>query len=127
MHSDRNALPVAADTMGVLIRQINWGMMTISVESFPAGLETAPIFVGLPEDRCQCPHWGYVVSGRFRAVYADRQDVISAGEVFYLEPGHTTIFEEQTETIEFSPAGEYEKTMEVVGRNVMAMQAGQPG
>ncbi len=39
-----------------------------------------------------------------------------------MEPGHTTVFEEETELVEFSPRGEYRKTLEVAQRNVAAMQ-----
>jgi hypothetical protein len=39
-----------------------------------------------------------------------------------MEPGHTIIFEEDTELVEFSPRGEYQKTLQVAQRNVAAMQ-----
>ena len=91
--------------------------MNIALESFPAGVETAPLFKGLPDDRCQCPHWGYVVKGRVRVIYKDRDEVLKAGDAYYLAPGHTTVFEEPTELVEFSPKGEYLKTLEVVAHN----------
>ena len=97
--------------------------MNVSLESFPAGLETAPIFRGLPNDRCQCPHWGYVIRGRLRVVYRDRDEVLTAGDAYYMAPGHTTVIEEPTEMIEFSPRGEYQKTLEAVARNLAAMQS----
>lgn len=124
MKASRADMPVAVETMGVRIQQADWGEMTVGIESFPAGLETAPIFVGLPDDRCQCPHWGYVVSGQYRAIFADHELVLNAGDVYYLEPGHTTTFDEDTEIIEFSPLGAYAQTMEVAGRNVAAMANG---
>jgi hypothetical protein len=124
MKGSKADLPVAVDAMGVVIRTANWGEMTVGIESFPAGLETAPIFVGLPDDRCQCPHWGYVVKGQYRAIFADREVVLNAGDVYYLEPGHTTAFDKDTEIIEFSPLGAYAQTMEVAGRNVAAMMTG---
>jgi ethanolamine utilization protein EutQ (cupin superfamily) len=43
---------------------------------------------GLPDDRCQCPHWGYVVNGRLTFRYADREEISEAGDVFYTPPGH---------------------------------------
>jgi hypothetical protein len=120
----RTDLPIAAEALGVVSRQIDWGEMTIAVETMPAGMDTAPIFTGLPDDRCQCPHWGYLIKGRFRAVYADHEEVISAGEVYYLAPGHTNVFETDSEMVEFSPKGAYEATMDVVARNVSALMAG---
>jgi glyoxylate utilization-related uncharacterized protein len=114
-------LPVAFDGGAVSIRQADWSDMTVSIETFPSGLDTRPIFKGLPDDRCQCPHWGYVARGRVRVVFDDREEVLSAGDAYYLPPGHTTVFEEDTELVEFSPRGEYARTMEVAARNVAAM------
>jgi hypothetical protein len=32
--------------------------MNVAQEVAPAGLDTTPLFKGLPDDLCQCPHWG---------------------------------------------------------------------
>jgi len=32
-------------------------------------------FVGLPDDRCESPHWGYMISGELTFRYADRDEV----------------------------------------------------
>ena len=39
---------------------------TISGEYFTlaAGVDTTPLFQGLEGDLCQCPHWGFVLSGQ---------------------------------------------------------------
>jgi len=117
-------LPVAFEQMGVTSRQADWGEMSVILDNYPAGADTAPLFKGLPNDRCQCPHWGYVVKGRIRVMYGAHEETLNAGDAYYLAPGHTTLFEEDTEVVEFSPRGEYEKTLEVVARNVAAMQPG---
>lgn len=122
MHGSREELPTAANSGGVVIRLAEWGEMSVGLGTFPAGTDTEPIFKGLPDDRCQSPHWGYVLKGRVRIRYPDREEVIEAGDVFYMEPGHTTVFEEDTDLVEFSPKGEYQKTLEVAQRNVAAMQ-----
>jgi hypothetical protein len=98
--------------------------MNVGLEYFPAGTDTEPVFKGLPDDRCQCPHWGYVVRGRLRVRYADHEETLSAGDAYYLAPGHLPIFDEDTEVVEFSPQREYQKTMEVAARNVGVMPAG---
>lgn len=118
MHGSMPDFAVSFQGDGVDIRETEWQGMNVALERFPAGLSTAPIFVGLPDDRCQCPHWGYVVRGRVRVLYADHEETLQAGDVYYLAPGHTTVFEEDTEMVEFSPAGEYQKTMDVAIRNV---------
>ena len=121
MRGSQQDLPVAFDGDGVRSQQVEWGEMNVALESFPAALDTAPLFKGLPDDRCQCPHWGYVVKGRFRIKYANHEEVLGAGDVYYLAPGHTVLFEEDSEVIEFSPRGEYQQTMEVAERNLAAM------
>src|SRR5262245_24883015 len=110
MRGSKQDVPVTVNAGGVLIQGAEWGDMNVGLESFPAGVETAPLFKGLPDDRCQCPHWGYVIKGRVRVKYSDREEVLKAGDAYYMSPGHTTVFEEDTEVVEFSPKGEYQKT-----------------
>jgi hypothetical protein len=49
-------------------------------------------------------------------------EVLRAGDVYYLEPGHIPVFLEDTEVLEFSPQAEYQRTIEVAARNIAAMQ-----
>jgi len=97
------------------------GEYTVAFEQFAAGGDMAPLFRGLPDDRCQSPHWGLVVKGRFTFTYADGQDVVEAGEVYYAPPGHTCAAEPGTETIEFSPTEKLQKTLAVVMQNAEAI------
>ena len=97
---------------------------TVNFVTFHEDIDATPLLKGLPDDRCQCPHWGYVIKGEFRVRYADRVETLRAGDVYYLAPGHLPIFDADTEIVEFSPKGEYQKTMEVVARNIAAMGAG---
>lgn len=122
MRGSTQDVPVSMDMGGVIIREVEWGEMNVALESFPSGADSAPLFNGLPDDRCQCPHWGYVITGRVRIRYKDHEEVLTTGDAYYLAPGHTTFFDEDTEIVEFSPKGAYQKTLEVVARNVAAMQ-----
>lgn len=110
-HASKNDLAVAAEMDGFESRQTQWGDLNVALETIAGGMDATELFSPLPDGRCQCPHWGYVVKGRFRVKYADREEVVSAGEAYYLEPGHIPVVEADTELIEFSPAGEYQKTM----------------
>jgi hypothetical protein len=123
MHGSQNSLAVSIsdERAGVDIREAEWGEMNVGIETFKAGVDSAPIFKGLPDDRCQCPHWGYVVKGQFRVRYGDHEEVIKAGDAYHLTPGHTTFFDDDTQVVEFSPLGEYQKTLEVAGSNMAAM------
>jgi hypothetical protein len=37
---------------------------TIGFEQYSEHADMTPLFVGLPEDKCQSPHWGYVFKGK---------------------------------------------------------------
>ncbi len=65
-----------------------------------------------------------MISGRLRVLNADRVETLRAGDAYYLPPGHTTVFEEATEVLEYSPRGTYLATMEVAARNITALQRG---
>ncbi len=123
MRGSKHDLPVAYEAGGASSRQAEWGEMNVAIEAAPAGTDPTPFLKGLPGDRCQCPHWGYVIKGRLRVEYADRMEVIGAGDAYYLAPGHVAICEEDSEVVEFSPKGEYQRTMEVAYRNYQALQA----
>jgi hypothetical protein len=49
------------------------------------------VLKGFPDDRCQCPHWGYVFKGKLTWRFADQEEVFEAGDAFYVPPGHTPV------------------------------------
>lgn len=110
MHSPMKDLVMVEDYGdGFFSRLIEWGGMIVSYEPFPKGVDAAPLFKGLPDDRCQSPHWGFVIRGQVRVRREDGDDVIRTGDAYYIEPGHVPVFEEDTEVLEFSPQAEYQK------------------
>jgi hypothetical protein len=40
------------------------GGYTVGFETYTADADLSPLFAGLPDDRCQCAHWGYVAKGK---------------------------------------------------------------
>ena len=112
------------EDMGVMEgRYEEVGGYTIAFETFREDADATPLFKGLPDDRCQSPHWGYVKSGRVTFKYADRDEVYEEGDAYYAPPGHIPVIEAGTEVVEFSPTEEYGRTMEVLSSNLAAMQA----
>jgi hypothetical protein len=114
-------LPIAFAEAGIITREVALGDMDVSYEFLPEGLDLAPLFRGLPDDLCQCPHWGYLLRGRVRVTYADHEEVIESGDCFYMPAGHLPHFEEDSEWIMFSPRGAHKETAEAVRRNKAAM------
>lgn len=100
------------------------GGYTVGFETYDADADAAELFRGLPDDRCQCPHWGVVVRGTLVYRLADgTENVIGAGEAYSVGPGHLPLFMAGTELIEFSPTDEFTKTVDVVMANLAAMTA----
>ena len=64
----QDQVPIEFEVDVAQARSIEQGGMTLAFERLSAGVETAPLFKGLPDDACQSPHWGYVISGRLRIV-----------------------------------------------------------
>ena len=86
-------------------------------------MDMTPLFKGLPDDRCQCPHWGYVLKGKVGYTYADREEIIEAGDAYYAPPGHTRQLYAGSEVLEFSPSDELKKTLDVMTRNMETQRA----
>ena len=122
--ANRTTTPVATDIDVIEGRYAQLGDYTVGFESFREDADPAPLFSGLPDDRCQCPHWGYVLSGRLTFRYADREEVFEAGDAFYTPPGHAPVKHEPgSEIVMFSPAEELKKTDAVMMKNMQAMQS----
>ena len=111
------------EDMGVLeSRSEQLAGYTVEFTTFREDADGAPMFRGLPDDRCQSPHWGYVLKGRLTFKYADHQETYEAGDAYYGPPGHVPEVTAGTEVVEFSPAEEYRRTREVIARNFAALQ-----
>jgi hypothetical protein len=91
---------------------------TLPFETYTADADLTPFFKGLPDDRCQSEHWGYVVNGRVTFKTAEGEETFEAGDAYYAAPGHTPVLYAGTEVVEFSPTEALQQTMEVVSRNM---------
>lgn len=96
------------------------GGFTVCFESHTADLDMAPLFRGLPDDLCQFPRWGYVVSGQVEFRFPDRAEVFQTGEAYYVPPGHTPVHYAGSRLIEFSPTDLLGVAIGVVMSNLAA-------
>jgi hypothetical protein len=98
------------------------GGYSVGFETYTADADLAPLFKGLPDDRCQCPHWGYVVEGRVTFTFTDgREETYETGDAYYAPPGHTPRLYAGSEIVEFHPTAELAKSIEAVERNMQAL------
>ena len=122
MKATKDELSVLLEEGPTSIRATDWGGQRVLLVSLPAGTDITPLLEGLPDNRCRCPHWGYILKGRMRVIYTDGQEeALGAGDLWYLPPGHTVVVEEDVEFVEFSPPGEYDEVLEVLQRNAAAL------
>src|SRR5438034_9702753 len=98
---------------------------TVNFVCFRQDIDATALLKGLPDDRCQCPHWGYVIKGKMTARYADHNEVFEAGDAFYTVPGHVPVTNEPgTEFVSFSLSEELRTVEAVMMKNMQAMQDG---
>ena len=92
---------------GVAIdRSSELGGYTVNFVTIIRSHDLGPMLASLPTGNCSCPHWGYLLKGRMIVRYPDREEIIEAGDAFYMAPGHAPEAEAGTELIQFSPADE---------------------
>lgn len=90
------------------------GFGTISGEYFTlaAGVDTTPLFQGLEGDACQCPHWGFVLSGEITTTDTrGGQETVRADDLFYWPPGHNVKVNADAEIVMFSPEHEHSQVI----------------
>lgn len=104
-------------------RYVELGPFTVAFERFHEDADPAPLFQGLPDDRCQCEHWGTVRSGKVVFRFVDHEETFVAGDFYYVPPGHLPLVTAGTEVAEFSPTEALSKTMEVLQANMDALGA----
>jgi hypothetical protein len=99
------------------------GGYTVAFETYTEDADLAPFFKGLPDDRCQCEHWGYVIRGKVTFKSAAGKETFAAGDAYYTPPGHTPVLYAGTEVVEFSPTDALAHTLDVVTKNMEAVGA----
>ncbi len=115
MRVAKDDVEVRMEIPGAVIRQrMDFGDVSgfgrISAEYFTlsAGVDTTPLFLGLEGDRCQCPHWGFVLSGRLTTTdVTGGLETVNANDLFYWPPGHNVKVDSDAEIVMFSPQREH--------------------
>ena len=115
MRIAKEQVDVRMQVPGAVIRQRRdfgdaTGYSKISGEFFTlsAGVDTTPLFEGLEGNLCQCPHWGYVLSGAITTTDAKGlTESVADGDLFYWPPGHNEHVDRDAEIVMFSPQHEH--------------------
>ncbi|WP_431043911.1 hypothetical protein ACQUSR_19780 [Streptomyces sp. P1-3] len=108
----RKDAPVVFESGDVEVRlQDIGGDMCAAFIKFPKGTDMTPGVKGLPGDMCQCPHWGYLFSGRLKMLRKEGEEIYEAGQAFYFAPGHIPVALEDCELLDISPTAEFTKVI----------------
>ena len=91
----------------------------MGLERYTDHADLSPFFVGLPQDMCQSPHWGYVFAGKLVFHTADATSDNTDGGLLRRAGPHAGIFP-GTKLAEFSPTADF-TYMEIVGKNMESM------
>ncbi|MCL6461566.1 MAG: cupin domain-containing protein [Flavobacterium micromati] len=76
--------------------------------SLAQGVDTTPLFIGLEGNLCQCPHWGYIVSGQVTTTDASgAEETVNSNDLFYWPAGHNVKVIADAEIVMFSPQHEH--------------------
>ncbi len=128
MHVTKDDVEVRMEIPGAVIRRrLDFGdaagLGAISGEYFSlaAGVDTTPLFVGLEGDLCQCPHWGFVLSGRMTATDANgERESVGASDLFFWPGGHNVRVDADAEFVMFSPQDAHSEVIEHMRQKVNA-------
>lgn len=115
MKVSKDNVEVKMEIPGATVRQktdfgdaSGYGKISGEYFSLSAGVDTTPLFIGLEGNACQCPHWGYVLSGQITTTNADGiEETVNAEDLFYWPPGHNVKVNQDAEIIMFSPQKEH--------------------
>lgn len=110
-------------TDAAIWRECEWGDMRVGYETYLEDFEDAGLLKGLPDDRCPVPHWGQVLAGRLTVHYPDHDEVVGAGEAYYMAPGHTMSAEAGTVLVEFSPKEPFRELTKIAEANFRQTQS----
>jgi len=122
MKLKKEDMPIALELPVATFRVSEWDESAVAYVKLKAGADATPLLEGLHEDKCQCPHWGYMLEGAIHVKYSDgKEEICKAGEMFYWPAGHTVWVEEDTSFVEFSPKHELKQVYDHIGGKVAAM------
>lgn len=86
--TSKSDAPVVVDEHEIEGRYVELDGHTVAYETHKADADPAPLFQGLPGDRCQCPHWGVVMKRKVVLRYGDHDETFEAGDAYYGAPDH---------------------------------------
>ena len=129
-HSKLDDLPNGGDRWPAIghegFKTVQWGDMEVGLTTVhgPLDCSEAYKFGRLPGGVCPCPHYGYIFEGRLRAKYPGSDwpdEVIEAGEAYFIPSGHVLVYEEASRILELNPAHALGMCMDAMQKALSSM------
>ena len=118
-HVSRDTAVESISLFGIDVKLANFdGGYTACFESHSNDQDLGPLFDGLPDGVCRFIRLGYVLEGTVSFRIGDGIETYSAGDAYYVPPGHTPIQHEGARIVEFSPTEQLGRAIGVVMANV---------
>jgi hypothetical protein len=118
-HASRDTAAESISLFGIDIKLANLdGGYTVCFESHSHDQDLSPLFDGLADGVCNFIRLGYVIQGAVTFRIGDRAETYTAGDAYYVPPGHVPIQHGGTRLVEFSPTDELGRAIGVVMANV---------
>jgi mannose-6-phosphate isomerase-like protein (cupin superfamily) len=109
MHASLETLAITAETDTYRGQWTVLGEMHVSYEHCAAGSNIDDMVAIFENHACPVEHWGYVFSGSVRVEFTDgHEETFSAGDVFYVPPGHRPYMLEDTVLLQLTRKHEFE-------------------
>jgi len=122
MNMRKDDMPIAIDMPVATFRAVEWGNMAVAYVKLKAGADATPLLEGLPGNKCQSPHWGYMLEGAIHLTYENGdEETCREGDTFYWPAGHTVKVEEDTSFLEFSPKEKLREVYDHIGEKAKSM------
>ena len=96
---------------------------TVNFLTMTQTIDATPLFDGLPDGRCSCPHWGYVFKGRMWFRSNAGEESYGPGDAFYVLPGHTSGAAADSEFLIFSPSEQIAEVEAHMARRAQELQS----
>jgi len=127
MRAGSDEMAVELEVGDVHTKGEEWGELSVRYCDLPAGTDLRPLLAGRPDDRCDCPHWGYIIEGAITIQYADgTEEVNRAGDLYYWPPDHTGWTDSGVVFAEFSPAAAIAPVLAHIGAKLAEDKAAGP-
>lgn len=118
-HASRDTAEESISLFGIDVKLANLdGGYTVCFESHANNQDLGPLFEGLVDGECHFIRLGYVVEGTVTFRIGETTETYSAGDAYYVPPGHVPIQHEGARLVEFSPTEELGHAIGVVMANV---------